>query len=107
MANQLRVLGISNCRVGQDVIAHRQEEAEGLRIIWIAFKEAPRTMFPANSGVGGEDPDRLTFDLAEDSRVSLWSYGKRPGPGCGWRSFHAFSTQETDGGRRPSRPTSG
>ena len=71
--------------------------AEGLRIISIAFKEAPRSMFPANSGVGGQGPDHLTFDLAEDSRVSLSFYGKRPGPGMRLEKLSMqFSTQETD-----------
>ena len=71
--------------------------AEGLRIISIAFKEAPRSMFPTNSGVGGEGPDHLTFDLAEDSRVSLSFYGKRPGPGMRLEKLSMqFSTQETD-----------
>ena len=55
--------------------------AEGQRIISIAFKEAPRSMFPANSGVGSQGPDHLTFDLADESKVSLSFYGKRPGPG--------------------------
>jgi glucose-6-phosphate 1-dehydrogenase len=71
--------------------------AEGLRIISIAFKEAPRSMFPANSGVGSQGPDHLTFDLAEDSRVSLSFYGKRPGPGFRLEKLSMqFSTQETD-----------
>jgi glucose-6-phosphate 1-dehydrogenase len=71
--------------------------AEGLRIISIAFKEAPRSMFPANSGVGAQGPDHLTFDLAEDSRVSLSYYGKRPGPGMRLEKLSMqFSTQETD-----------
>jgi len=52
--------------------------AEGLRIISIAFKEAPRTMFPAGSGVGPQGPDHLTFDLADASRLSLSFYDKRP-----------------------------
>ncbi len=52
--------------------------AQGARIISIAFKEAPRTMFPANSGVGSAGPDHLTFDLADSSKVSLSFYGKRP-----------------------------
>lgn len=30
--------------------------AEGQRIISIAFKEAPRTMFPQGSGVGAQGP---------------------------------------------------
>ena len=71
--------------------------AEGLRIISIAFKEAPRTMFPANSGVSAQGPDHLTFDLAEDSRVSLSFYGKRPGPGMRLDKLSMqFSTGETD-----------
>jgi glucose-6-phosphate 1-dehydrogenase len=55
--------------------------AEGARIISIAFKEPPRTMFPTGSGVGEYGPDHLTFDLAEALRLSLSFYGKRPGPG--------------------------
>ncbi|MGH3599040.1 MAG: glucose-6-phosphate dehydrogenase [Pseudonocardiaceae bacterium] len=71
--------------------------AEGLRIISIAFKEAPRTMFPAGSGVGTQGPDHLTFDLADASRVSLSFYGKRPGPGMRLEKLSMqFSTQETD-----------
>jgi glucose-6-phosphate 1-dehydrogenase len=71
--------------------------AEGLRIISIAFKEAPRTMFPAGSGVGSQGPDHLTFDLADASRVSLSFYGKRPGPGMRLEKLSMqFSTQETE-----------
>ncbi len=55
--------------------------AEGKRIISIAFKEPPKSMFPAGSGVGQLGPDHLTFDLADESRLSLSFYGKRPGPG--------------------------
>jgi glucose-6-phosphate 1-dehydrogenase len=55
--------------------------AEGQRIISIAFREPPKSMFPAGSGVGAQGPDHLTFDLADASRVSLSFYGKRPGPG--------------------------
>jgi glucose-6-phosphate 1-dehydrogenase len=55
--------------------------AEGQRIISIAFREAPKSMFPAGSGVGAQGPDHLTFDLADASKVSLSFYGKRPGPG--------------------------
>jgi glucose-6-phosphate 1-dehydrogenase len=55
--------------------------AEGQRIISIAFQEPPKSMFPANSGVGAQGPDHLTFDLADASKVSLSFYGKRPGPG--------------------------
>jgi len=55
--------------------------AEGQRIISIAFREPPKSMFPADSGVGGQGPDHLTFDLADASKMSLSFYGKRPGPG--------------------------
>ncbi len=55
--------------------------AEGARIISIAFKEPPLTMFPPGSNVGSQGPDHLTFDLADQSRMSLSFYGKRPGPG--------------------------
>jgi glucose-6-phosphate 1-dehydrogenase len=55
--------------------------AEGARIISIAFREPPRSMFPEGSGVGAAGPDHLTFDLADSSRLSLSFYGKRPGPG--------------------------
>jgi glucose-6-phosphate 1-dehydrogenase len=55
--------------------------AEGQRIISIAFREPPKTMFPAGSGVGEQGPDHLTFDLADVSKMSLSFYGKRPGPG--------------------------
>jgi glucose-6-phosphate 1-dehydrogenase len=55
--------------------------AEGARIISIAFREPPKSMFPPNSGVSAQGPDHLTFDLADASRLSLSFYGKRPGPG--------------------------
>jgi glucose-6-phosphate 1-dehydrogenase len=71
--------------------------AEGMRIISIAFKEAPRTMFPPGSGVGTQGPDHLTFDLADNSKVSLSFYGKRPGPGMRLEKLSMqFSTQETE-----------
>ncbi len=55
--------------------------AEGQRIISIAFREPPKSMFPAGSGIGAQGPDHLTFDLADASKMSLSFYGKRPGPG--------------------------
>ncbi len=55
--------------------------AEGQRIISIAFREPPKSMFPAGSGVGAQGPDHLTFDLADATKISLSFYGKRPGPG--------------------------
>jgi glucose-6-phosphate 1-dehydrogenase len=53
----------------------------GERIISIAFREPPKSMFPVGSGVGGQGPDHLTFDLADASKLSLSFYGKKPGPG--------------------------
>lgn len=55
--------------------------AEGQRIVSIAFREPPKSMFPPGSGVGTQGPDHLTFDLADAAKVSLSFYGKRPGPG--------------------------
>ena len=55
--------------------------AEGQRIISIAFREPPKSMFPVDSGLSSQGPDHLTFDLADESRVSLSFYGKKPGPG--------------------------
>src|SRR5580692_3244906 len=55
--------------------------AEGQRIISIAFREPPKSMFPAGSGIGEQGPDHLTFDLADAAKLSLSFYGKRPGPG--------------------------
>jgi glucose-6-phosphate 1-dehydrogenase len=55
--------------------------AEGQRIISIAFREPPKSMFPEDSGIGAQGPDHLTFDLADAARTSLSFYGKRPGPG--------------------------
>ncbi len=70
--------------------------AEGARIISIAFKEPPRTMFPHGSGVGAAGPDHLTFDLADQSRMSLSFYGKRPGPGMKLEKLSMqFATHET------------
>ncbi|WP_411283918.1 hypothetical protein [Lapillicoccus sp.] len=71
--------------------------AEGQRIISIAFREAPKSMFPGDSGVGKQGPDHLTFDLADESEVSLSFYGKRPGPGVRLDKLSLqFSTHEAD-----------
>jgi len=73
---------------------------EGMRIISIAFKEAPKSMFPPGSGVDSMGPDHLTFDLADESKVSLSFYGKRPGPGMRLDKLSMqFSTDETDQAR--------
>lgn len=70
--------------------------AEGARIISIAFKEPPLTMFPSGSNVGTQGPDHLTFDLADQSRMSLSFYGKRPGPGMKLEKLSMqFATHET------------
>jgi glucose-6-phosphate 1-dehydrogenase len=70
--------------------------AEGARIISIAFKEPPLTMFPAGSNAGTQGPDHLTFDLADQSRMSLSFYGKRPGPGMQLEKLSMqFATHDT------------
>ena len=58
-----------------------KELGGGERIISIAFREPPKSMFPAGSGVGAQGPDHLTFDLADSSKLSLSFYGKKPGMG--------------------------
>ncbi|MFT3873788.1 MAG: glucose-6-phosphate dehydrogenase [Nocardioides sp.] len=71
--------------------------AEGQRIISIAFKEPPKSMFPAGSGVGQNGPDHLTFDLADKAKMSLSFYGKRPGPGFRLDKLSMqFAVEETD-----------
>ncbi|MGO9974030.1 MAG: glucose-6-phosphate dehydrogenase [Solirubrobacteraceae bacterium] len=71
--------------------------AEGQRIVSIAFREAPKSMFPSGSGVGSQGPDHLTFDLADASRLSLSFYGKRPGPGMRLDKVSMqFATSETE-----------
>ncbi|WP_421999403.1 glucose-6-phosphate dehydrogenase [Reyranella sp.] len=71
--------------------------AEGQRIISLAFREPPKSMFPAGSGVGAQGPDHLTFDLADTSKMSLSFYGKRPGPGMRLDKLSMqFSMHDTD-----------
>jgi len=71
--------------------------AEGARIISIAFREPPKSMFPSGSGVGLQGPDHLTFDLADASKMSLSFYGKRPGPGMRLDKLSMqFAMQETE-----------
>jgi glucose-6-phosphate 1-dehydrogenase len=74
-----------------------KEMAEGARIVSIAFREPPKSMFPAGSGVGTQGPDHLTFDLADSSRLSLSFYGKQPGPGMKLDKLSLqFALHETD-----------
>jgi len=71
--------------------------AEGQRIISIAFKEPPKSMFPEGSGIGDDGPDHLTFDLADTSKISLSFYGKRPGPGFRLNKLSMqFAMEDTD-----------
>ncbi len=74
--------------------------AEGARIISIAFREPPKSMFPTGSGVGAHGPDHLTFDLADAAKLSLSFYGKRPGPGMTLdKQSLQFALHETGRGR--------
>ena len=78
--------------------------AEGARIISIAFREPPKSMFPADSGVGAQGPDHLTFDLADASKLSLSFYGKRPGPGMKLDKLSLqFALHETGKAQRRAR----
>ena len=71
--------------------------AEGQRIISVAFREPPMSMFPPGCGVGAQGPDHLTFDLADQSKMSLSFYGKRPGPGMKLdKQSLQFGLDETD-----------
>jgi glucose-6-phosphate 1-dehydrogenase len=71
--------------------------AEGARIISIAFREPPQSMFPAHSGVGEYGPDHLTFDLDDNARLSLSFYGKLPGPTMTLeKTSMQFSRQDSD-----------
>ncbi len=71
--------------------------AEGERIVSIAFRQAPKSMFPPGSGLGSQGPDHLTFDLADAAKMSLSFYGKRPGPGMRLDKLSMqFSTTETE-----------
>ena len=53
-----------------------KQMAQGARIISIAFREPPKSMFPAGSGVGLSGPDHLTFDLADSGRVVFGPAGR-------------------------------
>ena len=82
--------------------------AEGQRIISIAFREPPKSMFPEGSGVGAQGPDHLTFDLADASRISLSFYGKRPGPGMRLDKLSLqFAMDDTGRSAMCSRPMKG
>jgi glucose-6-phosphate 1-dehydrogenase len=73
-----------------------KQMAEGARIISIAFREPPKSMFPGYSGIGLSGPDHITFDLADTSRMSLSYYGKRPGPGMRLQKLSMqFDLQDT------------
>jgi glucose-6-phosphate 1-dehydrogenase len=71
--------------------------AESARVVSIAFREPPKSMFPDGAGVGGAGPDHLTFDLSDTPRLSLSFYGKRPGPGMHLdKTSMQFSMRETE-----------
>jgi glucose-6-phosphate 1-dehydrogenase len=73
-----------------------KELGGGERIISIAFREPPKSMFPEGSGVGAQGPDHLTFDLADSSKLSLSFYGKKPGPGMNLEKLSLqFALHET------------
>ena len=70
--------------------------AESARIISIAFKEPPRSMFPPSSGVGDNGPDHLTFDLADRRACRSPSMASAPGPDDARQAVDAVLAAETD-----------
>ena len=83
--------------------------AEGMRIISIAFKEAPRTMFPADSGVGQAGPGppdvRPRRELPGVAVVLRQAAGARDAAG---EAVDAVRHRRRPTGRATSwRPTSG
>ena len=73
-----------------------KQMGSGERIISIAFREPPQSMFPEGSGVGTQGPDHLTFDLADSSKLSLSFYGKKPGAGMNLEKLSLqFALHET------------
>ena len=76
--------------------------AEGQRIISIAFREPPKSMFPANSGVGAQGPDHLTFDLADAFKMSLSLLRQAPGSGHAARQAEPAIRHERHRARRRS-----
>jgi glucose-6-phosphate 1-dehydrogenase len=73
-----------------------KQMGSGERIISIAFREPPQSMFPTGSGVGTQGPDHLTFDLADSSKLSLSFYGKKPGAGMNLEKLSLqFALHET------------
>ena len=102
-------VGIDNWRWAGVPIYLRtgKKMAQGQRIISIAFRRRRgRCSRPAPGGLGG--PDHLTFDLADESKVSLSFYGKRPGPRMKLDKLSMqFSTRRPTRWPTCSRPTRG
>jgi glucose-6-phosphate 1-dehydrogenase len=72
-----------------------KRRVEGARIISIASASLPLAV-PARLRCQRHGPDHLTFDLADQSRMSLSFYGKRPGPGMGLQKLSMqFAMHET------------
>ena len=61
--------------------AHRQADGRGGPDHLDRVPGAAAVDVPARLGVGDHGPDHLTFDLADQAKMSLSFYGKRPGPG--------------------------
>ena len=81
--------------------AHRQEAGRGRADHLDRVQGAAAVDVPEGSNAGMQGPDHLTFDLADQSRMSLSFYGKRPGPGMQLEKLSMqFATHETDELRR-------
>ena len=82
---------------------------KGARIISIAFREPPKSMFPAGSGVGAHGPDHLTFDLGRRVEAVAVVLRQAARPGHDARQAEPAVRAARDGPQRAtcSRPTSG
>ena len=71
--------------------------AEGARIISIAFREPPKSMFPAHSGVGAQGPDHL--HVRPRRRVEALAVVLRQAPGAGHEARQAEPVALHDTGK--------
>ena len=78
--------------------------AEGQRIISIAFREAPRSMFPQGSGVGHRGPRPPDVrPRRRRPRCRCRSTASGPAPACAGQAEHAVLHRTTPTGRRRAR----
>ena len=74
--------GIDKAALGRGtfLLPDRQADGRGPADYFDCLQRGTEEHVPRRIG-GSSGPDHLTFDLADEAKVSLWFYGKRPGPG--------------------------